>query len=112
MYLTIRSIHLCAGLFSLVFLLAYAVSAVQMTHGKWLHMESRVTERLLALQPALTDARAVSRDLATRYGIAGELTAIRILGTGLAFRVLRPGMVWQAEYTPATGATRLRITDT
>ena len=112
MYRTIRSIHLCAGLFSLVFLVVYAVSAVQMTHGKWLHMESHVTERAVALAGAMTDARAVARDLAGRYGIAGELTGIHASATGLGFRVLRPGMVWQAEYTSATGATKLRVTDT
>src|SRR5712692_2041063 len=112
MYKKLRSIHLCAGLFSLIFLVVYAISALQMTHGKWVHMEPAVTERMITLTPGMTDARAASRDLAARYGIAGELTGIRASATGLAFRILHPGMVWAAEYTPATGETKLRITDT
>src|SRR5205823_1293732 len=112
MYKTIRGIHLCAGLFSLIFLVVYSISAVQMTHGKWVHMESRVTERTVTLTPGMTDARAASRDMAARYGIAGELTGIRTSATGMAFRILHPGRVWAAEYAPATGATRVRITDT
>ena len=49
MFRTIRSLHLCAGLFCVVFLVMYAVSAVQMTHGTWLHMQPRVTERSVEL---------------------------------------------------------------
>lgn len=112
MYRTIRSVHLCAGLFALVFLLAYAISALQMTHGKWVHMETRTSERSVALPAGLTDTRAVSVELARREKISGELTAIRLSPGRLAFRILRPGMVWQADYTSSTGATRLRITDT
>jgi len=114
MYKTIRSIHLCAGLFSLMFLVVYSISAVQMTHNQWawVHMQPHVTERTITLAPGMTDARAASRDLATRYGISGELTGIRTPPAGLVFRVLRPGMVWAADYAPATGETKLRITDT
>ena len=111
MYRTLRSLHLCAGLFALVFLVVYAVSALQMTHGKWVHLEARSTQRNIALPPALPGARAAASDLAQRFGISGELTAVRVTPAGVSFRVLRPGMVWQADYTAATGATRLRITD-
>src|SRR2546423_5816481 len=99
MYKTIRSIHLCAGLFSLIFLLVYSISAVQMTHNTWawVHMQPHVTERTIALAPGMSDARAASRDLAARYGISGELTGIRTPAAGLVFRVLRPGMVWAAD---------------
>jgi len=112
MYRTLRSIHLCAGLFALVFLVVYAISALQMTHGKWVHMEARTTERNVELPAALAGARDAARDLAQRYDISGELTAIRVTPAGVTFRILNPGMVWQADYTAATGATRLRITDT
>ncbi len=112
MYRAIRSIHLCAGLFALVFLIVYAVSALQMTHGQWIFARIRAVTRDVALPAGLTDARAAARELARRHGISGELTAIRVAPEGLAFRVLRPGIVWQADYTAATGATRLRITDT
>jgi hypothetical protein len=112
MYRTIRSLHLCAGLFCVVFLVMYAVSAVQMTHGTWLHMQPRVTERSVELPPGLADARAAARGLAERYGISGELTAIRVSPARLGFRVLRPGMVWQADYQSATGGTKIRVTDT
>jgi hypothetical protein len=111
-YRTIRSVHLCAGLFALVFLIVYAISAVQMTHGKWLRMESHTADQTIALAPGMTDAREAARDMARRYGVSGELTGIRVSAGALAFRVLRPGMVWQADYTSSTGATRLRTTDT
>ncbi|MBS1855021.1 MAG: PepSY domain-containing protein [Acidobacteria bacterium] len=112
MYRAIRGLHLCAGAFALVFLAMYSISALQMTHGKWVHMEARAATRDVALPPGLSGARAAARELAARYGIEGELAAIRVLPAGLAFRVLRPGMVWEADYTASTGATRLRITDT
>lgn len=112
MYRTLRSIHLCAGLFALVFLAVYAISALQMTHGKWVHMEARTTERSITLPPGLDGARVAARELAQGFGISGELTAVRVTPGGVTFRVLHPGLVWQADYTAATGATRLRITDT
>jgi hypothetical protein len=112
MYRTLRSIHLCAGLFALAFLMVYAVSALQMTHGKWVHMEARTSERNLALPPHLPGARAAAHGLAQGFGIDGELTAVRVTPDGVSFRVLRPGMVWQADYTAGTGVTRLRTTDT
>jgi hypothetical protein len=111
-YRTIRSIHLCAGLFAMPFLVAYAISAVQMTHGKWLHMQPRVSNREVMLPPRLSDARVAARELAHRYGVSGELTAIRAVQGNLGFRILRPGMVWEAAYHAPDGATKLRITDT
>jgi hypothetical protein len=112
MYRAVRGVHLCAGLFALVFLVVYAISALQMTHGEWVHMDSRTTERSVALSAGLSDARAAAAELARRERISGELTAIRVTPGKLAFRILRPGMVWQTDYAAATGATRLRITDT
>jgi len=112
MYRVLRSVHLCAGLFALVFLVVYAISALQMTHGKWVHMASRTTERSVALSAGLNDARAAAGELARHERISGELTGIRVAPGRLAFRILRPGMVWQVDYAAATGATRLRITDT
>ena len=110
MYRTIRSIHLCAGLFSLIFLVVYAVSAVQMTHP-WFRVQARTSERAVVLPANLTDAREAARALAASHGIWGELTGIRSNPSGLSFRILRPGMVWQADYTASSGTTRLRTTD-
>ena len=70
MYKNLRAIHLCTAMFSLVFLAVYAISAVQMTHGTWLHMTPRVTQREVALPAGITDARAASRE-------AGSKTASR-----------------------------------
>jgi hypothetical protein len=112
MYRTLRGIHLCAGLFALVFLVVYAISALQMTHGNWLHMEARTPERPIELPPGLPGARAAARELAQAFGIEGELTAVRATPAGVTFRVLHPGLVWQADYAAATGTTRLRATDT
>jgi len=91
MYRTIRSLHLCAGVFSLIFLVIYAISALQMTHGKWVHMEARTVTRDVKLPAGMTDARAASRELALREGIAGELQGIRVTAEGWGLRVLRPG---------------------
>jgi len=112
MYRAMRAIHLCAGAFALVFLAVYWVSALQMIHPAWAHMQARTTTREVALPPALSDARIAARELALREGISGELTAIRLRPSGLEFRILRPGKVWQAAYDPATGTAQLRLTDT
>lgn len=108
----IRSIHLCTGLFSVAFLAMYGISAVQMTHRTWLKMQQHVTQRTMTLPTGLTDARAAARDLAVRESIVGDLTAIRVRPAGLQFRVLRPGMVWQVDYTATTGEAQLKVTDT
>jgi hypothetical protein len=109
MYRILRSLHLCAGLFSLLFLVAYAASSVQMTHR--VRLRSRTTQRSVSLTPGLPGARAVAQELARRFQISGELTSVKTTPTGASFRVLRLGKVWSAEYASTTGATRLQITD-
>jgi hypothetical protein len=93
-YRIVRSTHLCAGLLSAVFLLAYAVSAMQMAHFRWFRLEPRVTEWSMAVD-ASGGARGVAQLLGEMRGVRGELSGVKQEGTGLAFRIARPGVVHQ-----------------
>ena len=108
MYQKLRSIHLCTGLFCVAFLAMYGVSAVQMAHRPWWPIRQSVTTRSMQLPPGLTDARVAARELAIR----GELTEVHAIPGALQFRVVRPGIVNQIEYSAATGEAKIRIVNT
>src|SRR5262249_38019009 len=96
---------LCTALFAFAFLVMYTVSGVQMAHRTWWRMADEVTDVHLALTPGLPGARAVARELMTRHGMDGELAAVFDTPAAVAFRVQRPGTVFQVRYQPAGGET-------
>jgi hypothetical protein len=112
MYRYLRNTHLFLGLFCCLYLLMYGVSAVQMAHNTWFTSRPAVTETHVALPPHATDARPIARQLMDRYGLRGEAgsaRAFRLEGAAhLSFNIVRPGTVYQIDYAPATGDTRIR----
>lgn len=106
MYPKLRDIHLCTALFCLPFLVMYAVSGVQMAHRRWFPLHDRLTEQSLTLPAGLTDARKAVRELPVR----GELAGIWVTTVGLRFRIVRPGIVSEVLYSPATGQAKIRTT--
>jgi hypothetical protein len=108
MYRYLRNTHLYLGLFCCLFLLMYGVSSVQMAHNAWFSMRPRVNEVHFTLAPS-ADSRAVARELIDRYGLRGELGPARFVTPAqLSFTLTRPGTVYQVQYAPATGDTRVR----
>jgi hypothetical protein len=109
MYKTLRTIHLLLASFSLPFLVMYSVSAVQMTHSTWFNMKPSVREQQLGLAPAVTDARAVAREVMERDAtVRGELTAIQSTAAAHSLRIVLPGTVHEVKYDRATGATTIK----
>ena len=108
MYRYLRNTHLFLGLFCSLYLLMYGVSSLQMAHSPWFSMRPAVTETHAALAPGTTDARQVARELMDRYGLRGEAGRARVTPDQLSFNIARPGTVYQIEYSPTTGNTRIR----
>ena len=98
MYQKLRSLHLSTALFSLIFLLAYALSAVEFAHRKWVSHPSHSTSESRKLAPGITDARMLAREW------RGELTSIESPAGSLKFRVMTPlGGSHEVIYSIATG---------
>jgi len=108
MYRYLRNTHLFLGLFCCVYLLMYGVSSVQMAHNSWFSGRPSVTETHATLPPGTTDSRRVARQLMDRYGLRGEAGKPQVAAGLLSFSIVRPGTVYQIDYSPATGNTRIR----
>jgi len=108
MYRYLRNTHLFVGLFSCLYLLMYGLSSVQMAHPAWFSTRPSVTETHAALAPGLSDGRRAARELMDRYGLRGESGAARLTNGQMSFNIVRPGTVYQIDYSPATGNVRIR----
>jgi len=108
MYRTLRNTHLFLGLFCCLYLLMYGVSSIQMAHSQWFSARPAVTIIHAALPPQTTDARRVARSLMDRYGMRGEVAQVRAASAQLSFNIVRPGTVYQIDYSPGSGDTRIR----
>jgi hypothetical protein len=104
MYRIIRTVHLSVALFSLPFLLAYAVSAMQLAHRKWLPLSERSTTEDRQLTPGITDARQLARHW------RGEVTSISASPAALKFRISRLGTRYDVTYSVATGEASIKTT--
>jgi hypothetical protein len=105
MYQKFRSVHLATALLSLVFLLAYAISAVEFAHRKWFgHPEqSKLETRRLA--SGVTDARVLAREW------RGEIESIDNSPGVLKFRVSTSlGRVFEVTYSIASGDATVKTT--
>jgi hypothetical protein len=70
MFQKLRSLHLSTALFSMLFLLAYAVSAVEFAHRKWLPRSEYSTSESRKLPAGITDARILARRV-PEYALCG-----------------------------------------
>ncbi len=103
--MNLRRLHLSTAMFSFVFLLAYAISAVEFAHRKWFLHPTRTTEEKRKLTPGITDARILARQW------RGELTMIETPPGSLKFRVMTPlGTGYDVTYSIATGDTIIQTT--
>jgi len=103
MYQKLRNIHLSIALFLLLFLVAYAVSAVDFAHRKWLPHPHWISVQTLKLEPGITDARALARQW------RGELASVENVPGHLQFRVTTSlGRSRDVTYSIATGVTTIQ----
>lgn len=109
MYRWLRNTHLFLGLFSLLFLLAYAVSSVQMAHNSWFSMQPRVSEsRIPARAEFAADPRGLARELMDRHKMRGEMRQLAMKEKSYTFRIVRPGTVYEVAYDGAAGEAKVR----
>lgn len=107
MYRYLRNTHLFLGLFSFLFVMMYGVSSVQMAHNTWFNNKPTVNESAEKIAPLL-DARQAARLLMDKYGWRGELGQVNVRRDDIVFRVVRPGMVYEVTYAPATGDAKIK----
>ncbi len=111
MYRWFRNIHLYLGLFSILLVLTYGVSSVQMAHGSWFEIKPATVEMEVAIQPdRATEGRALARELMDRYSLRGELQQVQPTASGLSLRIGRLGTSYQVNYSRKTGKARVRTT--
>jgi hypothetical protein len=105
MYQKLRSIHLSTALFSMAFLLAYAISAVEFAHRKWLPLSEYSIRGALKLPSGAMDARILARHW------RGELESVENSPGFLKFRVMTTlGRSYDVTYSIATGDTQVKTT--
>ena len=110
MYRLIRDIHLALGLSAFAFLIMYSISAVQMAHSGWFNLKPTVTENTIAVPAAeASTARDLASGLIARHGFRGELQQVREQPAGWRLRIVRPGTVYEVDYSRDTGQARVRI---
>lgn len=108
MYRWIRNLHLILGVFASIPLVIYALSAVQMSHPKWLPASSTKTLRSLELPPlAFNDAQVLGARLVESYGFSGELEESEVTADHIQLTIFRPGVVNRVDYTRPTGHTTI-----
>ncbi len=109
MYRWMRNTHLFLGLFTFLFLLVYAVSSVQMAHNQWFSTRPTVSESRISI-PAENgaSARVAARFLMDQHHLRGELAQVRQAGSGFSFRIVRPGTVYEVDYSRAAGEAKVR----
>jgi hypothetical protein len=105
MHRILRTIHLLTALFSMPFLLAYAIGAVEFAHSKWLPRSVHSTEETHKLTSGVTDARILARQW------RGELESVENSPGILKFRITSSlGRSFNVNYTIATGDTTVKAT--
>jgi hypothetical protein len=98
----LRNIHLSTALFLLLFLLAYAISAVDFAHRKWLPHPSWTHEETRKMPSGITDARVLASEW------RGELMSVETPPGSLKFRVTTSlGRSHDVTYSIATGDAKI-----
>ena len=100
MYRLIRDIHLASGLFTLVLLAVYALSAVLMSHPGVLGERERITHQELEVPPErAAGPRALAKYLMDEHGLRGELRSVSESAEGFGLRIYRTGTEHEVRYS-------------
>jgi hypothetical protein len=105
MHRLLRDTHLVLGMAGVLFVLTYAVSAVQMAHR--IRLTPQVEEEDLTLPPGLA-ARPLAESLMRQKGYGGEVGPPQVTPAGFRITINRPGTNFAIRYDTATGATHIR----
>jgi hypothetical protein len=108
MYRWMRNTHLLLGLGFSLFLLMYALSALQMAHPAWFDLKPTLTRERIGLDASgAGSARAVADKLLREHGLRGDVTEVKATAAAFRFRVVRPGENVLVDYSRETGVANL-----
>src|SRR5262245_16932052 len=110
MYRWLRNIHLGAGLFFAIFLVAFGVSAVQMAYqipGPD-SFETRSTIEVPAGYQV--NPRAFAWWLMDHHGLRGDLTEVKTEGAIVSLTITRTGAIHRVDYDSRAGSARVTTT--
>jgi hypothetical protein len=108
MYKWLRNTHLLLGLGVFLFLLMYALSALQMSHPEWFDLKPTLTRERISLDTHVaSSARAVAEKLMREHGLRGDVTEVKATVDGFRFRIVRPGENVLVDYSRASGVANL-----
>jgi hypothetical protein len=111
MYRWLRNVHLVTGLFSVLFLLTYGLSSVQMAHRSWFSLQPGVTEEHITVGTEVPNSpRALARALIDHNGLRGALDEVKETVDGYELRISHPGTEYEVSYSRATGQAKIRMT--
>jgi hypothetical protein len=109
MYRWFRNTHLVAGLLAVPFLLMYALSAVQMSHGSWFSLKPTVTESTVTVASSpVNDGRALARILMDQNHLSGEIRQVRATDSGFHLQIEHPGTIYRVDYSSQTRQAVIR----
>src|SRR5664280_285181 len=99
MYKWMRNTHLLLGLGFSLFLLMYALSALQMSHPAWFDLKPAVTRERISLDAHAGSAHAVAGKLMREHGLRGDVTEVKATAAAFRFRVVRLGENVLVDYS-------------
>jgi hypothetical protein len=105
MHRFLRNLHLVLGLTSILFILTYAVSAVQMAHR--IRLAPQISDEDMKL-PAGLEARPLAEMLMEKQGYGGELGKPQAMTNGFRVVINRPGTSFTVTYDATTGQSHIR----
>ena len=108
MHRLIRDIHLASGLFTLVLLAVYALSAILMSHPGVLGERERISQQELEVPPGrAAGPRALAKYLMDEHGLRGELRSVSESGEGFGLRIYRTGTEHEVRYSFSDSRARV-----
>lgn len=107
----IRSVH---GWMAIVapLLLVYGLSAIQIQHNSWFLPRRILSTAQVQLSPGIDGARKVAAILDEKGIAQGELEWSLYAPSGISLRIGRPGVAYDAVYSPETGMVTTKTTTT
>src|SRR5258708_30969951 len=106
MYKLLRNTHLLLGMFTVLFVVMYAVSAAQMAHR--IKIAQQVTEVDIPLSPGI-EPRPLAQLLMEQHGCDGELGGVQTTPGEHRFAITRAGANYTVSYDRGSGRAHIRI---
>ncbi len=112
MYTLLRNLHLALGLFSAVFLLAYALSAAQMAYPLYRPQSTETVTVIHVPRELDPSPRALAQWLMDRHDHRGDVTDITTTPLGLSLTIVRPGTTHRVVFDSRDRAAHVTTSTT